>query len=94
MTYRKHEPVDSSVIANRKRPFLSSPMGFALWVLLAVAGVVLWLEHRLRLLAALPLLLPLAVCLGMHFFMHRNHGHGGQGSERHEESTVSKEHES
>jgi hypothetical protein len=34
-------------------------------------------------LGALPLLLPLAICLGMHFFMHRGHGgHGGPGGDR------------
>ena len=30
-----------------------------------------------------PLLLPLLICVGMHFFMHRGHdGHHGQGGDR------------
>jgi hypothetical protein len=30
----------------------------------------------------LPVLLPILICLGMHFFMHR--GHGGHGGGYHE----------
>jgi hypothetical protein len=31
----------------------------------------------------LPLLLPLLICVGMHFFMHRGHGnHHGKGGDR------------
>lgn len=52
------------------------------WVLcgfLAVAGILLFLEHRAHLLGALPYLLLLA-CPLLHFFMHRGHGgHGGHG---------------
>ncbi|MFZ5557466.1 MAG: DUF2933 domain-containing protein [Pseudomonadota bacterium] len=48
------------------------------WVLcafIAIAGVLLFLEHRAHLLGALPFLLLLA-CPLLHFFMHG--GHGGQ----------------
>jgi hypothetical protein len=49
---------------------------------LAIAAVFLWLEHRVHVLGALPLALPLLICIGMHFFMHRGHGgHGGDGGD-------------
>jgi hypothetical protein len=82
MTQHDHLPEDTSLNDGHKRPFLSSPAGLALCVFLAVAGVFLWVEHRAHVLGALPLLLPLAICLGMHFFMHR--GHGGHGGGHHE----------
>jgi hypothetical protein len=64
---------------DRSRPFLTNPTGLTLCVFLVVAGGFLWLEHRAHVLGALPLLLPLLICLGMHFFMHRGHGgHHGQ----------------
>jgi hypothetical protein len=45
-------------------------------VLAAVAGWLLWEEHRAHLLGALPYLIVLA-CPLMHLFMHRgHHGHG------------------
>ena len=63
-----------------KRSFLASPYGWALCTFLLVAGVLLWIEHRAHVLGVLPLLLPLLICIGMHFFMHRGHGgHGGHG---------------
>jgi len=68
---------------DRKRPFLSTPAGFVLCVFLAIGAVFLWLEHRAHILGTLPLLLPLLLCLGMHFFMHRGHvGHGGDPDAR------------
>jgi hypothetical protein len=67
----------------RKRPFLSTPAGFVLSVFLAIGAVFLWLEHRAHILGTLPLLLPLLLCLGMHFFIHRGHGgHGGDPDAR------------
>lgn len=66
-----------------KRGFLASPYGWALCTFVLVAGVLLWIEHRAHVLGALPLLLPLLICIGMHFFMHRGHGgHGGGGDDR------------
>jgi hypothetical protein len=65
---------------SRERRFLASPYGWALCTFLLVAGVLLWIEHRAHVLGVLPLLLPLLICIGMHFFMHRGHGgHGGHG---------------
>jgi hypothetical protein len=61
---------------DRKRPFLGTWAGFVLCVFLAIGAVFLWLEHRAHILGTLPLLLPLLLCLGMHFFMHRGHGGG------------------
>jgi heme/copper-type cytochrome/quinol oxidase subunit 4 len=82
MTQHDHSPGESNLNEGRKRSFLNTPAGFALCVFLAVAGVFLWVEHRAHILGVLPLLLLLAICLGMHFFMHR--GHGGHGGGRHE----------
>lgn len=63
------------------RKFLNTPAGYALCVFLVVAGLLLWIEHRAHILGLLPLLLPLLICVGMHFFMHRGHGghHGHDG---------------
>jgi len=66
-----------SGIPGRKRGAWRSPAVLTLCVFLFIAGLFLWLEHRAHLLGALPLLLPLLICVGMHFFMHR--GHGGHG---------------
>jgi hypothetical protein len=59
-----------------RTPFLRSPIGIALCVFLAVAVLLLLLEHGAHVLGAWPLLL-LLLCIGAHFFMHRGHGHGG-----------------
>jgi len=45
---------------------------------LLIGGYYLVTEHRAHLVGFLPLLLPLALCLGMHFFMH-GHGHRHDG---------------
>ena len=55
---------------------LRSLAGLAVCIVLAGAGLALAFEHRVHLLASLPLLLPLAICLLMHVFMHRGHGSG------------------
>jgi uncharacterized membrane protein len=54
--------------------FWGSPRGIVLSAVIAVIALYVWLEHRVHVLAVLPFLLPLVICLGMHFFMHRNHG--------------------
>lgn len=85
MSYHEHGPVDPNRDEGVRRSFLSTPAGFALCIFLAVAGVFLWVEHRLHILGALPLLIPLLICIGMHFFMHRGHGgHGGESGGRDE----------
>lgn len=62
--------------------FWRSPAGIAFAVFVAIAGFLLASEHWAHILGAAPLLLFLAVCIGMHFFMHGGHGgHGGHGSE-------------
>lgn len=53
---------------------LRSPAGMAICIVLAGVGLALAFEHRVHLLASLPFLLPLAICLLMHVFMHRGHG--------------------
>ena len=62
------------------------PSSSARWMLiclLAVAVLLLALEHRAHLLGILPFLILLA-CPLMHFFMHRGHGGGHQhGSDEH-----------
>ncbi len=72
-------------IEGPRRSFWNTPAGFALCVFLAIGGVFIWLEHRAHILGALPLLLLLTICVGMHFFMHRGHGgHRGGGAGRDE----------
>jgi hypothetical protein len=88
MTYHEHDPVDPKLDEGVKRPFLSTPAGIALCVFFAIAGVFLLIEHRAHVLGTLPLLLPLLICIGMHFFMHRGRGghgnHGGQSGDHDE----------
>lgn len=61
--------------------FLRSRAGIALIGFAAIAGLLLAYEHRVHLLTGNGLLLVfLALCIGMHFFMHGGHGgHGGGG---------------
>lgn len=88
MTHQQHSPGASKNDDGQKRPFLYTAAGVTLCVFLAIGGVLLWIEHRAHLLGALPLLLPLLICGGMHLFMHRGHGghHGqhGKGDDRDE----------
>jgi hypothetical protein len=72
--HSKTEPLKSSGLAG----ILRSPTGMAVCMVVAGLGLALAFEHRVHLLASLPLLLPLAICVGMHVFMHRGHG-GGKG---------------
>lgn len=62
-----------------KLPFWRSPVGLLLCGFLAVAAVLLLLEHQAHVLGLWPLLIVL-VCVGMHFFMHRGHGGHDHGS--------------
>lgn len=61
--------------------FWRSRAGIVLIGFAAIAGLLLAYEHRAHLLSGNGLLLIfLAVCIGMHFFMHGGHGgHGGGG---------------
>lgn len=64
--------------------FWRSRAGMVLIGFAAIAGLLLAYEHRTHLLTGNGLLLVfLAVCIGMHFFMHG--GHGGHGTGRDEE---------
>ena len=63
---------------DQKRGFWRSPAGYVLCAFLFIAGLFLLLEHRVHILGALPLFLPLLICVGLHFFLHR--GHGGHGN--------------
>lgn len=58
--------------------FLTSRAGVALLALLAIAGFLLFTEHRAHLLGA-GLFLLLLACPLLHVFMHG--GHSGQGDE-------------
>ena len=62
--------------------FLTSPAGLVLIGFLAIAGVLLFTEHRAHVLGAL-IYVPLLICPLMHFFMHG--GHGGHGSHQQED---------
>ena len=59
--------------------FLKSRAGAVLLVFLAISGFLLAYEHRMHIFTASSVLIALlAVCVGMHLFMHG--GHGGKGS--------------
>lgn len=63
---------------DQQRPrFLTSRAGLVLLGFLAIAGLLLFTEHRAHVLGAL-IFLPLLLCPLMHLFMHG--GHGGHGS--------------
>jgi len=57
--------------------FLTSRAAIVLVAFLAIAGALLFTEHRAHVLGVL-IYLPLLACPLMHFFMHG--GHGGHGA--------------
>ena len=63
--------------------FWTSRAGLVAIAFLAIAGFYLVLEHRAHLLGYLPFLI-LLLCPLLHVFMHRGHGHGGHGRDRHD----------
>lgn len=68
-----------SIPPDSRGGFWRSPAGLVFVIFLAAAGFLLVAEHWAHVVGAAPLLLVLAVCIGMHFFMHGGHGgHGGQ----------------
>ncbi|MCO6414529.1 MAG: DUF2933 domain-containing protein [Thiogranum sp.] len=61
--------------------FWRSRAGMVLIGFAAIAGLLLAYEHRVHLFTGNGLLLVfLALCIGMHFFMHGGHGADGGGS--------------
>lgn len=54
---------------------LTFKYGVSLLSFLLIAGFFLWEEHKVHILGYLPLGLALAVCGGMHFFLHKGHAH-------------------
>lgn len=72
---RSDEPDHATQVAGS---FWKSRAGIVLIGFLAVAGLMLAYEHRVHLFTENALLIVLlALCVGMHFFMHG--GHGGHG---------------
>ncbi|MCD6009376.1 MULTISPECIES: DUF2933 domain-containing protein [Halomonadaceae] len=72
-------------MANDQRWLDRQPGKLRFWIVvgLSLAAVVflLWEEHRVHLLGALPWVILLGACLLMHVFMHGGHGgHGGHGT--------------
>jgi hypothetical protein len=65
--------------SNGEGGFLTSRAGIAFLVLLAIAGFLLFTEHRAHVLGA-GLFLLLLACPLLHFFMHGGHGGHGDGS--------------
>lgn len=62
-------------------PFLRTRAGKVVTALLLLAALLLLLDHWAHFIEALPrylFLIPLLVCIGMHFLMHG--GHRGRGS--------------
>lgn len=79
--HSRHDPPPSD-------SFLRSRTGIVLTSFLAVAGLLLAYEHRVHIFTGNGVLIALlALCVGMHFFMHGGHGghgsHGGEGHSRH-----------
>lgn len=76
-------PRDYTDQAETSKPasFWRSRAGAYLIVAITIGGLMLGYEHRVHLLGSgLLLWLPLLICVGMHFFMHRGHGgHSGPG---------------
>lgn len=72
--------------SQHKRSLWGSPTSLVLCAFLLVALLFLWLEHRAHLLGALPLVLPLLICIGLHVFLHGGHGdhRGGPGRDEHD----------
>jgi len=72
--------INGSDVHGKNRPsggFWRSRTGIALIVFAAIAALLLGYEHRVHLLAGNGLLVALlAICIGMHFFMHGGHGGG------------------
>lgn len=60
----------------KPKGFWRSRSGLVLIVFLAIGGYFLWVEHKAHVLAYLPLILILGLCVGMHLFMHGGHDHG------------------
>jgi hypothetical protein len=77
MTDQAHPSHDVSSL----RGFFTSRAAIVLAVFLAIAGALLFTEHRAHVLGVL-IYLPLLACPLMHFFMHG--GHGGHGADNRE----------
>jgi hypothetical protein len=67
----RHEPDQS------RGSLLPWRMGLVLLGFLAIAGALLFTEHRAHVLGTL-IYVPLLLCPLMHFFMHGGHGNHGQ----------------
>ena len=67
--------------------FLTSRAGLVFMGFAAIAGALLFTEHRAHVLGLL-IWLPLLACPLMHVFMHHGHGgHGGRGPQGDERKT-------
>lgn len=79
------EPYQNGAQNGQQRGFWKSRTGLVFVGFLAVAALLLAYEHRMHLFSGSgSLILILAVCIGMHLFMHHGHGgdkndHGGEG---------------
>ena len=74
--------------SERRRPF-HLPFWLGVCLVAAIAVFFLWEEHQAHIPGALPWLILLA-CPLIHFFMHRNHDHGGGEVHQHGEHGQSK----
>ncbi len=64
----------------RPRPLRRVPFWIGFCLFLVIAVFLLWEEHRVHFLGALPFAI-LLLCPLIHVFMHRGHGHGGHGGD-------------
>ncbi len=81
---------NSSRHTDPARGFWKTRAGIGLIAFLAIAGLLLIYEHRIHVFGGNGLLITLlAVCIGMHFFMHG--GHGDHGSHDNEENDIKRD---
>jgi hypothetical protein len=71
------------------RSLLTSRMAIVLIGFLAIAGALLFTEHRAHVLGVL-IYVPILLCVFMHMFMHGGHGgHGSSEQQEHEKRSAS-----
>lgn len=78
-----NEPDSHGRPPHSMRSFWRSRSGLVLAVFLAIAGLLLVYEHRVHVFGGNGLLFVLlAICVGVHLFMHGGHGgHGGRADD-------------
>lgn len=82
---QSHDTDPQADSADLPKPFWRSSAGRWTLISLVIAAAVFGWEYRAAILSSAAIVwLPLVLCAGMHFFMHRGHGshHGRHDDER------------